>query len=100
MRKSPNCRKGRYGHRMAAECKRTRKGIWSGVRRWRGDVRKQYESSVTCYNFTRAIAAPSITTAEWYCLRIASKVAVAAENGVPTVAIGNDNDIGFVISRA
>ena len=80
--------------------KRTSKGIWSGVRRWRGDVRKQYESSVTCYNFTRAIAAPSITTAEWYCLRIASKVAVAAENGVPTVAIGNDNDIGFVISRA
>src|SRR5438128_10335634 len=79
--------------------KRTSKGIWSGVRRWRGDVRKQYESSVTCYNFTRAIAAPSISTAEWYCLCIASKVVVPAENGVATGAIGNYNAIGFVIAR-
>src|SRR5947207_3529487 len=80
------------------------RGIWSGMRCWSGDRRNQYEgvsaTGSASHNFTRAIAAPSITASEWYCLRIASKVAVAAENGVTTVAIGNDNDVGFVISSA
>src|SRR5207253_11433352 len=79
---------------------RTSYGIWSRVLGGSGDVRIQYVSSINCSNFTLAIAAPSITASEWYCLRIASKVAVAAENGVPTVAIGNDKDVGFIISRA
>src|SRR6266446_8534797 len=52
------------------------------------------------YNLTGFIAAAPITAAKSYRLGIASKVAVTAENGLPIVGIGNDKDVGFVISRA
>ena len=52
------------------------------------------------YNATGSIAATAISTAKRYRVPVASKVAVTAENGRPIVGIGNDQDVGFVISRA
>src|SRR5437762_14348730 len=52
------------------------------------------------YNLTGFIAAAPITAAKRYRVPVASKIAVTAENGAPIVGIGNDQDVGFVISRA
>src|SRR6476659_6903751 len=86
---------------------RTSLGIRSRVRFWSGEPRSQYENSSPYdigrrirLNFTRTIVAAKIRASPWYSLRIAGKVAVTAENGLPIVGIGNDQDVGFVISRA
>src|SRR5204863_8572308 len=52
------------------------------------------------YNLTGFIAAAPITAAKRYRIPVTSKIAVTAENGASIVSIGNDQDVGFVISRA
>src|SRR5438552_5152762 len=52
------------------------------------------------YNLAGFIATAPITAAKSYRVPVASKVAVTAENGAPIVSIGNDQDVGFVVSRA
>src|SRR4029077_4090363 len=49
---------------------------------------------------TGPVVAAAIKPAKRYCVPVACKVAVTAENGAPIVSIGNDQDVGFVISRA
>src|SRR6476660_5247136 len=79
---------------------RTGLGVWSRVWRRNSNVRIQNEDSYVSINLARPIGAAKINASPWYSLRIASKVAVTGENGLPIVGIGNDQDIGFVISRA
>src|SRR5438270_10166282 len=52
------------------------------------------------YNLAGFIATAPISAAKSYRVPVASKIAVTAENGAPIVGIGNDQDVGFVISRA
>ena len=79
---------------------RTSLGIRSRMRCWSGKRRIQDEISVTSDNATGPIATAAIAPAKWYCISVGSKVAITAENSLSIVGIGNDKDVGFVISRA
>src|SRR4029077_17733420 len=79
---------------------RTCLGIWRGVRCRSLDPRNQKEISGIRINLTGFFGGTNINASPWYSLRIASKVAVTAENALPIIGIGNDQDIGLLVPGA
>src|SRR4029077_17316455 len=76
--------------------------VWKRVWCGNGDIRIQNKRKAPprCKHATGPVVAAAIEAAKRYCVPVACKVAVTAENSAPIVSIGNDQDIGFVISRA
>src|SRR5438094_5942653 len=74
-------------------------GVWSRVWRRNSNVRIQNEDSYIGINLARFIGATGIAPAKGYRLRVTGNIAVGAVNSLPIVGIGNDKDVGLVISR-
>src|SRR5882724_8459633 len=78
---------------------RTGLSVWSRVWRRNSTVRIQNEDSYVSINLARFIGAAAIAPAKGYRLRVTGNIAVGAVNGPLIVGIGNDKDVGLVISR-
>src|SRR5438046_7928381 len=68
--------------------------------RWRVRTEKQSRDQAQISDAAGKIPTAKIKSTPIEHLRVTGNFAVATEDGSPIVGIGNDHDIGFVISRA
>src|SRR5438552_8980239 len=68
--------------------------------RWRVRTEKQSRDQAQISDAAGKIPTASIKSTPIKCLRVTGDFAVATEDSSPIVGIGNDHDIGLVISRA